>query len=272
MFTFNEIRNKHSVPWNSICLCSRNLRRSSSISILVMFLSRIPASLLNRTRITALNHAILRSMFIQTQETPNPNSLKFLPGRPVLQDGSTRDFPSPMSSLKSPLAKLLFRVEGVKGVFFGSDFITITKVDDEVSWNVVKPLVFATMMDFFSSGQPILLDEEAETKVTDGTEEEEDETVMLIKELIETRIRPTVQEDGGDIRFMAFKDGIVQLKLQGSCTSCPSSVVTLKSGVENMLQFYIPEVKGVEQVMDEVDKLAEQEFQKFEQKLTTNQK
>lgn len=202
-------------------------------------------------------------MFIQTQETPNPNSLKFLPGVQVLDSG-TRDFPTPMSSLGSPLAKLLFRIEGVKSVFFGSDFVTITKEDDDGNWNVIKPLVFATLMDFFASGQPVVLED---SEVTTQTGEDDDETVMLIKELLETRIRPTVQEDGGDIRFVAFKDGIVQLKLQGSCTSCPSSVVTLKSGVENMLQFYIPEVLGVEQVSDEVDKISEQEFVKFEEKI-----
>jgi Fe-S cluster biogenesis protein NfuA len=208
-------------------------------------------------------------MFIQTQETPNPNSLKFLPGVQVLESG-TRDFPTPASSLASPLAKLLFRVEGVKSVFFGPDFVTITKEDDEQNWNVIKPLVFATLMDFFASGQPVVLDEsQTSFENEDG---EEDETVLLIKELLETRIRPTVQEDGGDIRFVGFKDGIVQLKLQGSCTSCPSSVVTLKSGVENMLQFYIPEVLGVEQVIDEVEKIAEKEFQKFEEKLKENRK
>ena len=228
---------------------------------------RTPPKVLVKNRMTGItvgSSPSSRGMFIQTQETPNPNSLKFLPGVQVLETG-TRDYPTPVSSLSSPLAKLLFRIEGVKSVFFGSDFITITKEDDELNWNVIKPLVFATLMDFFASGQPIVLEEKETTASTET--EDEDETVLLIKELLETRIRPTVQEDGGDIRFVGFKDGIVQLKLQGSCTSCPSSVVTLKSGVENMLQFYIPEVLGVEQVMDEVDKIAEKEFQKFEEKI-----
>lgn len=212
-------------------------------------------------------HVSKRGMFVQTQETPNPNSLKFLPGVKVLGTG-TRDFPTPMSSLKSPLARVLFKVEGVKSVFFGPDFVTITKDDDEIPWSLIKPHVFATLIDFFSSGLPVVSDEDGqETDTTAGDEEEEDETVMMIKELLESRIRPTVQEDGGDIIYMGFKDGIVQLKLQGSCTSCPSSVVTLKSGVENMLQFYVPEVKGVEQVQDETDKIAEKEFEKFEKKL-----
>ena len=204
-------------------------------------------------------------MFIQTQETPNPNSLKFLPGIRVLDSG-TRDFPTIRAAMNtSPLAKLLFRVEGVKSVFFGPDFITITKVDDEANWNVIKPLVFATVMDFFTSGQPVMFDEEE--KAEEAPIEDEDETVMMIKELLETRIRPTVQEDGGDITYVDFKEGIVYLKLQGSCTSCPSSVVTLKSGVKNMLQFYIPEVLGVIQVTDEVDAIAEKEFEKMEKKL-----
>lgn len=204
-----------------------------------------------------------RRMFVQTQETPNPNSLKFIPGVPVLGSG-TMDFPTPQSSLKSPLARQLFRVEGVKGVFLGPDFVTISKDDDEMPWNVIKPHVYAALIDFFSSGVPVV-DENANTSVDEG--DEEDETVMMIKELLESRIRPTVQEDGGDIVFMGFENGIVKLKLQGSCTSCPSSVVTLKNGVENMLQFYVPEVKGVEQVQDEIDQLAVKEFEEFEKKL-----
>lgn len=213
-----------------------------------------------------------RTMFIQTQETPNPNSLKFIPGVKVLEEGQTRDYPTPMSSLHSQLAKLLFRVEGVKGVFFGPEFITITKVDDEVEWRVIKPQVYAVIMDFFASGLPVINENEPKDgqEVDDG--EEEDETVMMIKELIDTRIRPTVQEDGGDILFMGFENGIVKLKLQGSCTSCPSSVVTLKGGVENMLQFYVPEVLGVEQVQGPEDIVAEKEFKKFEDKVEGNVK
>ncbi|ELU17898.1 hypothetical protein CAPTEDRAFT_18536 [Capitella teleta] len=203
-------------------------------------------------------------MFIQTQETPNPNSLKFLPGRGVLETG-TMDFPSVRSAHGSPIAKRLFRLEGVKGVFLGSDFITITKVDERVDWQILKPEIFAVIMDFFASGQPVITGEPppADTEVF----EDDDETVAMIKELLDTRIRPTVQEDGGDIVFMGFEEGIVRLKMQGSCTSCPSSVVTLKSGVQNMLQFYIPEVLGVEQVQDETDEIAETEFTKFEETL-----
>ncbi|XP_017709246.1 PREDICTED: NFU1 iron-sulfur cluster scaffold homolog, mitochondrial [Rhinopithecus bieti] len=155
----------------------------------------------------------VRYMFIQTQDTPNPNSLKFIPGKPVLET-RTMDFPTPAAAFRSPLARQLFRIEGVKSVFFGPDFITVTKV------NILGS-------------------------------EEDDEVVAMIKELLDTRIRPTVQEDGGDVIYKGFEDGIVQLKLQGSCTSCPSSIITLKNGIQNMLQFYIPEVEGVEQVMDD---------------------
>ena len=188
-----------------------------------------------------LSHASGRSMFIKTQDTPNPSSLKFLPGAKVLEHG-TLDFPTVSSAQKSPLAKLLFRIEGVQGVFFGGDFITVTKVDDDnYEWKVMKPEIFATIMDFFHSGLPIVHDDAVPSGDTEILEDDDD-TVAMIKELLDTRIRPTVQEDGGDIVYMGFDDGVVKLKMQGSCTSCPSSVVTLKNGVQNMLQFYIPEV------------------------------
>ncbi|KAH8420308.1 hypothetical protein KR009_009030 [Drosophila setifemur] len=205
-----------------------------------------------------------RSMFIQTQDTPNPESLKFLPGVEVLGKGNTRDFPNGTLAHSSPLAKLLFRVEGVRGVFFGADFITISK-DEGVEWSVIKPEVFAVIMDFFATGLPVV----HESKPNADTEilEDDDETVMMIKELLDTRIRPTVQEDGGDIVFMGYESGVVKLKMQGSCSSCPSSIVTLKNGVQNMLQFYIPEVESVEQVFDDSDRMADSEFERFERNL-----
>ncbi|XP_026547944.1 NFU1 iron-sulfur cluster scaffold homolog, mitochondrial, partial [Notechis scutatus] len=147
------------------------------------------------------------------------------------------------------LVRQLFRIEGVKSVFFGTDFITVTKESEEVDWNLIKPDIYATIMDFYASGLPIVTEEAPRTDTAPS--EEDDEVVLMIKELLDTRIRPTVQEDGGDVIFKGFEDGIVQLKLQGSCTSCPSSIVTLKSGIQNMLQFYIPEVEGVEQVVDD---------------------
>ena len=213
-----------------------------------------------------LQQVFVRSMFIRTQDTPNPQSLKFLPGRAVLEEG-TLDFPGPSSASCSPLAKLLFRVEGVRAVFFGPDFITITKSDDEnVEWRVLKPEIFAIIMDFFASGLPLV---SAEAKPSTDTEilDDDDEVVAMIKELLDTRIRPTVQEDGGDIIFMGFDDGVVKLRMQGACTSCPSSIVTLKNGVQNMLQFYIPEVIAVEQVFDRSDEVTEKEFDKLEDKI-----
>lgn len=209
-------------------------------------------------------------MFIQTQDTPNPNSLKFLPGVMVLEPGQTMDFPNGPAAYCSPLAKLLFRIEGVKSVFFGPDFITVTKVDEDLDWKLMKPEIFATIMDFFASGLPILTD--AKPSSDTQINEDDDETVQMIKELLDTRIRPTVQEDGGDIVFMSFEDGIVKLKMQGSCTSCPSSVVTLKNGVQNMLQFYIPEVVGVEQVEDEMQIVTKLEFEKLDKKLKSEEK
>ena len=213
-----------------------------------------------------LQKVFKRNMFIQTQDTPNPQSLKFLPGRNVLEKG-TLDFPKPSSAFCSPLAKLLFRVEGVRAVFFGPDFITITKVDDEsVEWKVLKPEIFATIMDFFASGLP-LVNENAKPSVDTEILEDDDDTVAMIKELLDTRIRPTVQEDGGDVIYMGFDDGVVKLRMQGACTSCPSSIVTLKNGVQNMLQFYIPEVVAVEQVFDRSDEVTDAEFQKLEEKI-----
>ncbi|KAL4240313.1 nifu-like protein [Mactra antiquata] len=206
----------------------------------------------------------VRSMFIQTQDTPNPNCLKFIPGVTILESG-TKDFPSSQSSYCSPLAKQLFRIHGVKAVFFGQDFITVTKVDDDMDWAVIKPDVFATIMDFFTTGLPVI-NEDAVTPDTMPSDED-DETVAMIKELLDTRIRPTVQEDGGDIIFMGYDDGVVKLKMQGSCTGCPSSTVTLKNGVQNMLQFYIPEVTEVLQIEDEVDDVNNEEFSKLESKL-----
>lgn len=184
------------------------------------------------------------------QETPNPNSVKFLPGKVVLPQG-TMDFPTASVASSSPLAKRLFQIKGVKSVFFGGDFITVTKSDDNLEWSVLKPDIFAAVMDFFASGQPLVQEGfDRDAGAAQGSEGE-DETVAMIRELLDTRIRPTVQEDGGDVIFMGFDDGVVKLKLQGSCTSCPSSIVTLKNGVQNMLQFYVPEVLSVEQVNED---------------------
>ncbi|QCE05733.1 protein phosphatase 2 [Vigna unguiculata] len=192
-------------------------------------------------------------MFIQTQATPNPSSLMFYPDKPVMQVGSA-DFPNPRSAMNSPLAKSLFAIDGVTRVFFGSDFVTVTKSED-AAWEFLKPEVFAAIMDFYSSGQPLFLDSQAAAAMDTAIHQDDSETVAMIKELLETRIRPAVQDDGGDIVYRGFDPdtGIVKLKMQGACSGCPSSSVTLKSGIENMLMHYVPEVKGVEQEMDAQD-------------------
>ncbi|KAK7368617.1 hypothetical protein VNO80_10645 [Phaseolus coccineus] len=194
-----------------------------------------------------------RSMFIQTQATPNPSSLMFYPGKPIMEVGSA-DFPNPRSAMNSPLAKSLFAIDGVTRVFFGSDFVTVTKSEDS-AWEFLKPEVFASIMDFYSSGQPLFLDSQTAAAMDTAIHQDDSETVAMIKELLETRIRPAVQDDGGDIVYIGFDPdtGIVKLKMQGACSGCPSSSVTLKSGIENMLMHYVPEVKGVEQELDAQD-------------------
>ncbi|XP_021771143.1 nifU-like protein 4, mitochondrial [Chenopodium quinoa] len=191
-----------------------------------------------------------RTMFIQTQPTPNPASLMFYPGKPVMEIGSS-DFPNARTAMNSPLAKALFGIDGVTRVFFGSDFVTVTK-SDEVTWDILKPEIFASIMDFYTSGQPLFLDESTAASKDTAIHEDDSEIVAMIKELLETRIRPAVQDDGGDIVYRGFdpETGIVKLQMQGACSGCPSSSVTLKSGIENMLMHYVPEVKGVEQELD----------------------
>ncbi|KDP30075.1 hypothetical protein JCGZ_18623 [Jatropha curcas] len=194
-----------------------------------------------------------RTMFIQTQSTPNPSSLMFYPGKAVMDVGSA-DFPSARSAMNSPLAKALYGIDGITRVFFGSDFVTVTKSDD-ASWDFLKPEIFAAIMDFYSSGQPLFLDSQTAAAKDTAIHEEDSETVAMIKELLETRIRPAVQDDGGDIEYRGFdpETGIVKLRMQGACSGCPSSSVTLKSGIENMLMHYVSEVKGVEQELDAED-------------------
>ncbi|GLT88752.1 hypothetical protein SLE2022_067630 [Rubroshorea leprosula] len=197
-----------------------------------------------------------RTMFIQTQSTPNPSSLMFYPGKPVMEIGSS-DFPNARSAMNSPLAKALFGIDGVTRVFFGSDFVTVTKSDD-FSWDLLKPEIFAAIMDFYTSGQSLFLDSKTAAAMDTAIHEDDSETVAMIKELLETRIRPAVQDDGGDIEYRGFDldTGIVKLRMQGACSGCPSSSVTLKSGIENMLMHYVPEVKGVEQDLETEDEEA----------------
>jgi Fe-S cluster biogenesis protein NfuA len=183
-------------------------------------------------------------MFIQTEQTPNPATLKFLPGCPVLTSG-TANFTSEEAARISPLAERLFSLREVTGVFLGADFVTVTKSGDG-DWYRLKPAILAVVMEHFTAGRPVLLGDPGTTAAT--SEEDEDEVVTQIKELLETRVRPAVAQDGGDIIFHDFEDGIVYLHMQGSCSGCPSSTATLKAGIENMLRHYIPEVVEVRAV------------------------
>jgi Fe-S cluster biogenesis protein NfuA len=186
-------------------------------------------------------------MFIQTEATPNPATLKFLPGRVVMPEG-TFDARDPRGAAASPLAERLFTVPGVAGVFFGYDFITVTKADGE--WQHMKPAILGAVMEHFMSGAPLLQDHggPASDEGEEFFEEDDASTVATIKELLETRIRPAVAGDGGDITFRGFKDGIVYLAMKGACSGCPSSTATLKHGIQNLLRHFLPDVREVQSV------------------------
>ncbi|WP_374384611.1 NifU family protein [Dongia sp.] len=183
-------------------------------------------------------------MFIQTEETPNPATLKFLPGRAVMGEG-TADFARAEGAERSPLASRLFGVDGVRRVFLGNDFVTVTKADEK-DWALLKPALLGVIMEHFTTNQPVMLGEGESAPA--ATDEDDDEIVIQIKELLETRVRPAVAQDGGDIVFHSFEDGVVYLHMQGSCSGCPSSTATLKMGIENMLRHYVPEVLEVRPV------------------------
>jgi Fe-S cluster biogenesis protein NfuA len=192
-------------------------------------------------------------MFIQTESTPNPRTLKFLPGRDVLGQGS-REFANEEAAAGSPLAQALFAIDGVERVYLGGDFVTITK-HEGLEWPHLKPHVLAAIMDHFTSGRPVLTDASAPADDTDEAdiayEGEAADIVKELKEIIEARVRPAVARDGGDITFHSWDhaEGIVRLNMRGACAGCPSSTLTLKQGIENMLRHYVPEVNRVEQVV-----------------------
>jgi Fe-S cluster biogenesis protein NfuA len=233
-------------------------------------------------------------MFIQVESTPNENALKFKPGitvvDPTRDGGSCFEFTQFSETISSPLARTLFSVPGVKGiiirryihhisrricegVFFGADFITVNKQED-MQWAILKPEIYAAIMDYYASPSATSAEKPLVFPSSDnqtGATEEESEIVLMIRELLDTRIRPAVHEDGGDIEYVGFntETGVVQLKLKGSCRGCSSSSVTLKSGIENMLRHYIPEVKSVEQVLDEVEQESNKVFAQLEEKLSS---
>jgi Fe-S cluster biogenesis protein NfuA len=189
-------------------------------------------------------------MFIQTEATPNPATLKFLPGKVVLENG-TADFRSEAEAEgKSPLASRLFAVPSVSGVFFGYDFVTVTKAEGP-EWQHLKPAVLGSIMEHFLSGEPVMTLGNEDRAMSSGDEffeESDKEIVLTIKELLESRVRPAVAQDGGDITFKGFRDGTVYLNMKGSCAGCPSSTATLKHGIQNLLKHFVPEVREVEAV------------------------
>ncbi|MCW5698317.1 MAG: NifU family protein [Rhodospirillales bacterium] len=182
-------------------------------------------------------------MFIQTEATPNPETWKFLPGCGVMTKG-TANFARPEEAMRSPLALRLFEIDGVAGVFLGHDFITVTKMPDH-EWETMKPFILGSIMDHFASGALVMTADSADADAGEGAE---DEVVAQIKDLLDTRVRPAVAQDGGDIVFHGFEDGIVYLHMQGACAGCPSSTATLKHGIENMLKYYVPEIVEVRSV------------------------
>ena len=184
-------------------------------------------------------------MFIQTESTPNPATLKFLPGETVMEQG-TADFPDLDSANSSPLAKRLFALNGVTGVFLGNDFVTVTK-QDSIDWEHIKPSILGAIMDHFQSGAPVIHGEQIGSVHAEHLGEDT-KIVGQIKELLDSRVRPAVAQDGGDITFHGFERGIVYLQMQGACAGCPSSTMTLKMGIENLLRHYIPEVTEVRPV------------------------
>ncbi len=185
-------------------------------------------------------------MFIQTEPTPNPATMKFLPGETVLANG-TANFANAESAGRSPLAERLFFIDGVEGVFLGSDFVTVTKAPD-AEWQLLKPSILGVIMEHYISGAPMLLDDSRSAHAAPAGSEEDAEIVAQIQELLDTRVRPAVAQDGGDIIFHGFEDGIVMLEMHGACSGCPSSTATLKYGIENMLRHYVPEVVEVRAV------------------------
>jgi len=250
-----KVENKTISPW-------QNVTSKRSFSIFTQFGGARNSAFLSKRGIVA-KQAIetqTRLLFIQTESTPNPESIKFLPGRDVLTEEQAEDNKGFYATAtdkeeiaRSPLAKELFKVDGVKSVYLGRDFVTVTKYAT-AHWSHLRTLIFGVIMDFYSAESPLPALADAAI-ITDTTIfDDDDEVVAMIKELLETRIRPAVQEDGGDIRYIGYEEetGIVSVKLAGSCVGCPSSAVTLRNGVENMLMHYIPEITAVH-AMEEDD-------------------
>ncbi|EXJ74534.1 Fe/S biogenesis protein NfuA [Cladophialophora psammophila CBS 110553] len=278
-----SLSSKQPLRQASRAACTRHVHQSVRIPPITSSQSRRRPILRPGQQSTTSIPSASRSIYIQTQPTPNASALKFLPNHPVLPEGfpsTFLEYNSPRSTLAaphpSPLAARLLDVDGVSSVFYGPDFITVTKAED-VNWTHIKPEIFALITEAITSGEALVNTVEKSTSAEEGQgglgedslapNDEDDEVVAMIKELLETRIRPAIQEDGGDIEFRGFENGMVNLKLRGACRTCDSSTVTLKNGIESMLMHYIEEVKGVNQVLDEEEEIAMKEFARFEEKL-----
>ncbi|PWY85355.1 NifU-related protein [Aspergillus eucalypticola CBS 122712] len=265
----------------------RNVHRSARVPAITASEARRRPTLkphqhsLVQARVNGPSPSSKRTIFIQTENTPNPDALKFIPNHRVLPENfptTFLEYLSPRSTLApphpSPLAASLLNVDGVTSVFYGPDFITVTKATD-ANWAHIKPEIFSLITQAVTSGEAIVntvaktgeSGQEGGESESLAYEEEEDEVIGMIKELLDTRIRPAIQEDGGDIEFRGFENGIVLLKLRGACRTCDSSTVTLRNGIESMLMHYIEEVQGVEQVLDQEEEISMHEFARFEEKL-----
>ncbi|KAF5134851.1 uncharacterized protein G6M90_00g035050 [Metarhizium brunneum] len=270
---------RHSPRWTRQ-LSTHTARRSPSL-LRPGFHINVPSRPVvpRRSALPSLGIGGTRSIFIQTENTPNPDALKFLPNHRVVPEEINSPFIeylNPRSTISppypSPLAAKLMNIDGITSVFYGADFITVTKAGD-ANWAHVRPEIFALITEAITSGETIVSIAERKEGDEDIEEdslaynENDSEVVGMIKELLETRIRPAIQEDGGDIEFRGFDDGYVKLKLRGACRTCDSSTVTLKNGIEGMLMHYIEEVKGVHQILDQEEEIAMEEFAKFEEKL-----
>ena len=256
-FGFHEpLQSTHYHSQDMLRLLSKNTYHTANLRIPTLLPSNAPR--LISKAVVSPTFQSLRSLFIQTSDTPNDHALKFLPSMQIMGENETREFLSGREAHSSPLAVKLFSVDGIKSIMFGSNFITIEK-SPHIEWQLLKPEIFSILTEYLTNGLPVInLDgEDAELASDVAFNEDDDEVVSMIKELIFTRIRPAIQDDGGDIEFIDFResDGTVFLKLKGACRTCDSSSVTLKNGIESMLKHYIEEVQAVEPIEEVAETL-----------------
>ncbi|KAL0479420.1 hypothetical protein AKO1_007674 [Acrasis kona] len=249
----------------TLYFCTSRARFSTTVPIKQVDMNKVMEPLMRDIS----NNIHGNGAFIKMRDTPNPQSLKFeVAGRDLAQPGTTRDYSSPLAAYSSPFAKDIFKLDGVRRVFIADTYLTVT-LSDDYSWDEHKLDILASIQNYISSDKPIFDDTVTPNKDT-MVQEDDDEVVIAIKEILETKIRPMVQEDGGDVILHSFVDGIAWLKLQGSCSGCPSSSVTLKHGIENMLMHYVPEVEEVRQYEDDLEKANNEQFEKVDKQIQEN--